>query len=326
MTTRWPQWPYMTSAPYNDKNDGGMEGVMYLWSPLAIFCVVLGLLVALALIVALAVMIYNYCTYGMCCCPSCGGGQGCSMGPMCCCFMQEQEKSVVIDRRRGSMDSRCSGGSVRGRRPRIIVDDGRSGDDDDDIVVSRSGNDRKVRINDATEVHTIKVRRPASELSLAPQNLPQQPIFLQPQIIVQPPAAPPQQRCQPQGGFQGGELRVVIGNGGNGGSGGNYQQQRSSSKPLVFNMANNQRNEYMLTSVDGGGVQSGNGGFSGGNGFSGGIEFSSGNGFYGGGDSKGCGCQDDRASSFSDGQRSAIIDIGHGTRNSFYPSLPRYDE
>jgi len=96
-------------------------------------------------------------------------------------------------------------------------------------------------------------------------------------------------------------------------------------------MASNQPNEYVLTSVDGGynaGMQSGNGGFSigmqsGNGGYNMGMQ--SGNGFYGG-DSKGCGCQDDRASSFSDGQRSAIIDIGHGVRSSFYPSLPHYDD
>jgi len=42
--------------------------------------------------------------------------------------------------------------------------------------------------------------------------------------------------------------------------------------------------------------------------------------------SNNCNFQDDRGSTFSDGQRSAIIDIGHGTRNSFYPSLPQYDD
>jgi hypothetical protein len=100
---------------------------------------------------------------------------------------------------------------------------------------------------------------------------------------------------------------------------------------MVFNMARNQPNEYVLTTVDGGGgynsgMQSGNGSGNGfGGGFGGGFEIGSGNGFYGG-DSKAGGYQDDRASSFSDGQRSAIIDIGHGVRNSFYPSLPRYDE
>jgi len=207
------------------------------------------------------------------------------------------------------------------------VDDGRSGDDDESVVVvSRPNIDRKVvRIADAPEVHTVKVRRPASELSLSPHHLSQQqPIIVQPQIFVQSPTVqpaapvyPPPQQRPPQSTFQGGELRVVIGNGG-------YQQQRSAassgSKPMVFNMASrNQQNEYVLTSVDGGN----NGGMQSGNGFCGGMQ--SGNGFYGG-DSKGYGCQDDRASSFSDGQRSAIIDIGHGVRSSFYPSLPRYDE
>jgi len=143
---------------------------------------------------------------------------------------------------------------------------------------------------------------------------------------------------------------VVIGNG--------NQQQRSSpsgGKPMVFNMARNQPNEYVLTTVDGGmqsgggggggggggfnltmqsgggfggGMQSGNGfsgGMQSGGGFSGGMQSGGGGGFYGG-DSKGGGYQDDRASSFSDGQRSAIIDIGHGVRNSFYPSLPQYDD
>jgi hypothetical protein len=104
---------------------------------------------------------------------------------------------------------------------------------------------------------------------------------------------------------------------------------------MVFNMARNQPNEYVLTSVDGGmqsgggfnsGMQSGGGfnsGMQSGGGFN--ISMQSGGGFNGD-ESKGYGYQDDRASSFSDGQRSAVIDIGHGVRNSFYPSLPQYDD
>jgi len=330
-------------------DQGGDRGIMYLWSPLAIFCVAFGILIAVILIVVLAVMIYNYCTYGMCCCPSCSSGS-CCLWSMCC--PAQPEKRVVVNRRRGSRDSRCSQDSIRVRKPRqqIVVDDGSSdaGGSGSVLVVSRPNIDRKiVRIADEPEVHTIKVRRPGSEMGAT-----QQPIIVQPQVFIQqqpnqPDYPQPQQRA-PQSSFQGGELRVVIGNG--------YQQQRSSaaSKPMVYNMAsNNQRNEYVLTTVDGGGsgggMQFGGGGGgrgmqfggSGGGGIQfggsggggrqfgggGGIEFGEGGGgmqfggggcggggfqFGNGGDSKGYGCQDDMASSFSDGQRSAIIDIGHG--------------
>lgn len=265
-------------------------GLFYLWSPLMIFAVALACVVGLVIIGVLLCMIYNYCTYGMCCCPgtSCGAS---------CCFDAPTAPTKVIRRRRVSVND----DSVRIRTPRrqsiVTIDEPPC--DDQVVVVRRPSMDRKVvRIVDTPSIRSVRVRRP--EICIIPQELPQ------PQIIMpscQPSTIRPiTTECCPQpqpynGGFQGGELRVVIGN---------AQQQTNRSNRVVYNMnqapsvscqfERNQPNEYVLTSVEGNG---------------------------GGGMNKGW--DQDCGSCYSDGQRSAVIDIGHGVRNSFYPTLPHYD-
>jgi len=93
----------------------------------------------------------------------------------------------------------------------------------------------------------------------------------------------------------------------------NMDQQGSG---VSCQFASSQPNEYVLTSVggNGGGMTGGGGGFgSGGGGF---------------GTNKGLDSweQDAGGSLMSGSNRSAVIDIGHGVRNSFYPSLPNYDD
>jgi hypothetical protein len=139
-----------------------------------------------------------------------------------------------------------------------------------------------------------------SEIYLVPQELPQpQPIIIQaPPAIMAPPAPPPQPQ---QPSFQGGELRVIIGS---------AQQASTQSNRIVYNMnqapSSNHHGEYVLTSVDGNGSRLG--------GFNKGFD------------------QQDNCSCFSDGQRSAVIDIGRigggggSGGNTFYPSLPNYDD
>jgi len=97
---------------------------------------------------------------------------------------------------------------------------------------------------------------------------------------------------------------------------------------------NNQPNEYRLTSVEGNSTSRRGGGFGGGDGGFGDI----GGGGFGGGGGGGGGFntnkgfdnwEQDGGSCMSDGQRSAVIDIGRGGGgggNNFYPSLPQYDD
>lgn len=312
VTTPW-QWPYMiTTKPYynnyNNYDQNGLppadppedQGLFYLWSPLCIFSVVLACVVGLAIIIMLAIFIYNYCTYGMCCCPgaACNGSQSCDM---CCMGAQKEQPTQIIRKRRISHVgddncSQCSRGSVRSRRS----------SDGQIVVMSRPNADRKVvRISDMPTVHPVRARQSGPELSQIylveqepPQMMVQQPSAIRPITMDAPVANCP----RPSSGFPGGELRVIIGN---------AEQLPSRSNNIVYSMnqtpsvscqISRTQPEYRLTSVDHG--MNGSGGF--------------------GSTARGFNTYDqDNNSCFSDGQRSAVIDIGQ--RNSFYPSLSQYD-
>jgi len=337
-TTSWWQWPYVTTPPNYYYNGGGASGssdngLLYFWSPLVIALVVIAVIVGLVIIAILACVIYNYCTYGMCspfdCLPSWGD---------CCSFCTPGPPTKVMRQRHVSFNN-----SVRSSR--------RGGDDV--VVVRRPSVDRKVvRIE---EPESVRVRRSApQEVCIVPQQASQQPIIIQTPIMCSPamfqqPVMQPQMQYQPTGGgfqgggfqgggfqgggfqgggFQGGELRVTIGGATQTGQGNRFVMNQPMSQPsqgrnqpnrFVYSMgqgpvscqiANNQPNEYVLTSVEG--ASGGGGGFGG----------------FGESNKGFDNWEQDGGSVLSDGQHSAVIDIGRGGGggNNFYPSLPTYDE
>jgi len=209
--------------------------------------------------------------------------------------------------------------SIRVRRPsqRVVTID-EPPIADNIIVVRRPSMDRRmVRIDDTPTIHAI--RRPVSEICLVPQELPQSPIIFQtaPPVMYNPPqmtqmvAQPPPQPClpppppQPTNVFPGGELRITIGNARPTNQPNHFVYNMNDAQSMSCQITNNQPNEYVLTSVEGNGTTLGRG-------------------FVG--RSKGFDSyEQDNGSYVSDGHHSAVIDLGRGG-NSFYPSLPTYNE
>lgn len=306
MSTPW--WQVSTFPPPHD------QGLFYLWSPLVIFFICLGILVVLILFAFICCMMYNVCTYGTCCnCPTYDSTNGMMCWNFCCCCLMPRAEPTKVVRRSG-------GDTVRRSRSQIIVEDDPC--DDSVVVVNKHSDGKRVRMSDSARSSCRgHHHRPPIDISDDCQQRPPPPqIIIQqvptPTIAPMPPAPPAPAPCQ--GGCGSNkptpQLNVIVGNA--------TKTNRPNQFVMNMNMSSgggsdrgsyggqtqSKYTEYHLMPVSGGESR---GMITGGDGcYNNGYE----------------GNQQDNGSCFSDGHSSAVIEIGHGQRNSFYPSLPNYGD
>lgn len=283
------------------------QDLFHLWSPLVIFFLCLAIVLVLAMCGCMCCLLYNLCNFGSCCRPPANQERGLTIWELCCCccmgFFPAAPATKVV--RRGS--------SSRGRKQRqqIIVEDLPG---DDVIVVKKGCDDRKsVRICDSVRSSRSHHRQPIDIDDACRQPAPI-PIIIQqvpapaPPVPQMPAIAPAPSGCQ--GGCGGGcgcsgggrrkpasTLNVVIGNASNTNRPNQFVMNMNSSSENGGGFRNSEFTEYRLMPVS--------------------------EGSYNQGYSKEHEAREHECGScMSDGQRSAVIDIGHGV----YPSLPRYDD